>query len=110
MAQLQQEQISRTAENESFRKQMEDLQERIKTLMLRQGYMLETMAVNELDMRRKRIEADQVKARFALAESYDRASKAQAEQDVSKNLAKPADSNNKDATPAGKTDKQGGAK
>lgn len=54
-----------------------EAQERVKTAMLRQGHMLETMAVNELDVRRKRIEGDQVKARFALAESYDRAQKAQ---------------------------------
>ena len=52
-----------------------EAQERIKNAMLAQGHMLESMAVNELDTRRKRIEGDQVKARFALAESYDRAQK-----------------------------------
>ncbi|MDH5767076.1 MAG: hypothetical protein OEZ38_13770 [Gammaproteobacteria bacterium] len=56
---------------------VQDSMERIKSAMLRQGHMLETMAVNELDKRRKRIEGDQIKARFALAESYDRAQKAQ---------------------------------
>ncbi|MDH5633509.1 MAG: hypothetical protein OEZ10_11010 [Gammaproteobacteria bacterium] len=54
-----------------------EARERVKSTMLRQGHMLEVMAINELDVRRKRIEGDQVKARFALAESYDRAQKAQ---------------------------------
>lgn len=44
-------------------------------LLARQGRMLETLAINELDRRRKRLEEYQVKARFALAESYDRATK-----------------------------------
>jgi hypothetical protein len=38
------------------------------------------MAVNELDVRRKRLEEFQVQARFALSESYDRASKKQMEE------------------------------
>jgi hypothetical protein len=46
-------------------------------LMARQGHMLESMAVNELSKRRDRLEEFQVKARFAMADSYDRASKAQ---------------------------------
>ena len=45
--------------------------------MARQGHMLEVMAVNELTRRRERLEEFQVKARFALADSYDRASRAQ---------------------------------
>jgi hypothetical protein len=44
--------------------------------------MLETMAVNELTKRRERLEEYQVKARFALADSYDRASRAQAQKKV----------------------------
>ena len=54
----------------------------VKTLMARQGHMLEVMAVNELVKRRQRLEESQVKAPFALAESYDRATKAQADQAV----------------------------
>lgn len=61
----------------TLRIKVKDAQERVKTAMLRQGHMLESMAVAELDTRRKRIEADQVKARFAMAESYDRAQQAQ---------------------------------
>ncbi len=52
-------------------------QEKVRVLMARQGQMLEIMAVNELTKRRDRLEEFQVKARFALADSYDRASKAQ---------------------------------
>jgi tetratricopeptide (TPR) repeat protein len=52
-------------------------QEKVQMLMARQGQMLETMAVNELSKRRDRLEEFQVKARFAMADSYDRASKAQ---------------------------------
>jgi hypothetical protein len=50
--------------------------------MARQGRMLETLAINELDRRRKRLEEYQVKARFALAESYDRATKAQEKKEI----------------------------
>ena len=46
-------------------------------LMARQGEMIESMAVNELSKRRDRLEEFQVKASFAMADSYDRASKAQ---------------------------------
>jgi hypothetical protein len=42
-------------------------------LMARQGHMLETMAVNELSRRRERLAEFQIKARFAMADSYDRA-------------------------------------
>jgi tetratricopeptide (TPR) repeat protein len=59
------------------RKRIFAAQEKVRELMARQGQMLETMAVNELGKRRDRLEDFQVKARFALADSYDRASKAQ---------------------------------
>lgn len=49
----------------------------VATLMARQGRMIEMMAINEFEQRRKRIEQYQVKARFAMAESYDRALKSQ---------------------------------
>jgi hypothetical protein len=53
--------------------------EKIEVLMARQGHMIEVMAINELELRRQRLEEYQIKARFAMAESYDRASKAQQE-------------------------------
>lgn len=54
-----------------------DAKEKVRTLMARQGRMLEMMAINELERRVQRLEDYQVKARFAMAESYDRAVKAQ---------------------------------
>ena len=56
--------------------------EKIEVLMARQGHMIEVMAINELELRRQRLEEYQVKARFAMAESYDRASKAKQEQQI----------------------------
>ena len=52
--------------------------ERVNVLMARQGNMLETVAINELMVRRERLETYQNQARFAFADSYDRAAKAQA--------------------------------
>jgi hypothetical protein len=48
----------------------------VKSLMSRQGYLLEVMAVDELVKRREKLETYQVQARFAMAENYDRATKA----------------------------------
>jgi hypothetical protein len=62
-----------------LRVRLQDAQDRVKTLMARQGHMLEVMAINELELRTQRLEEYQVKARFALADSYDRAVKAQTE-------------------------------
>jgi hypothetical protein len=61
----------------SLRRKVQDARAKVTTLMARQGSVLETLAIQELDERRKRLEEYQVKARFALAESYDRANKAQ---------------------------------
>ena len=52
-------------------------QMKITGVMARQAKLIETMAVNELERRRNQLEEYQVKARFALAESYDRATKKQ---------------------------------
>jgi len=56
--------------------------EKVDTLMARQGHMLEVMAVSELTRRRERLAEFQIKARFALADSYDRATRAQTEERV----------------------------
>ncbi len=48
----------------------------VNTLMARQGHLLEVMAVDELVKRRQKLEEYQVQARFAMAENYDRATKA----------------------------------
>jgi hypothetical protein len=51
--------------------------EQIDSLMARQGRLLESVAIRELASRRDRLEAYQNKARFAFADSYDRAVKSQ---------------------------------
>jgi hypothetical protein len=56
--------------------------EKVTALLPRQGNLLETMAVNELTRRRERLEQFQITARFAIADSYDRANKAQTEKRV----------------------------
>jgi hypothetical protein len=50
----------------------------VNTLMARQGQLIETVAVNELKARGERLEVYQTQARYAVADSYDRAAKAQA--------------------------------
>jgi hypothetical protein len=50
--------------------------------MKRQGRQLEIVAIDELMARRGRLENYRDKARFALADSYDRATQAQARSDV----------------------------
>jgi len=52
--------------------------ERMELLMAQQGHVLESVAIDELSGRRERLEAYQNQARFAFADSYDRAAKAQA--------------------------------
>ena len=56
--------------------------EKVGELMARQGHMLETMAVNELATRRERLTEFQIKARFAMADSYDRATRDQTQERV----------------------------
>ena len=57
--------------------------EKVRELMDRQGYMLEAMAVNELSRRRERLAEFQIKARFAMADSYDRATRSLAQESES---------------------------
>lgn len=56
--------------------------ETVELLMARQGHQLELVAINELVVRRERLESYRDKARFALADSYDRATQSQARQDL----------------------------
>jgi tetratricopeptide (TPR) repeat protein len=46
-------------------------------LMARQGQMIENVAINQLEARRERLVAQQIQARYGVADSYDRASRAQ---------------------------------
>jgi hypothetical protein len=56
--------------------------EKVLALMPRQGKLLEAAAVDELTRRLERLEQFRITARFAIADSYDRASKARTEKSV----------------------------
>jgi tetratricopeptide (TPR) repeat protein len=47
--------------------------QRVTIVMARQGHMIETVAINQLKARRERLVAQQTQARYAVADSYDRA-------------------------------------
>jgi hypothetical protein len=57
---------------------LQSLRTRVQGIMAQQARYLEKVAVKELDRRRQKLADYRVKARFALAESYDRATKKQA--------------------------------
>ena len=61
-----------------LRNYVRDAQARVDLLMRRQGRLLEIVAIEELVARRGRLERYGDKARFALADSYDRATQSQA--------------------------------
>ena len=61
-----------------LRTRVRDALQQVNTLMARQGQLIETVAVNELKARGERLEIYQTQARYAVADSYDRATKAQA--------------------------------
>jgi hypothetical protein len=65
-----------------LRRRVGDALGRVNLLMARQGHVLEVVAIDELIARRDRLEAYQDQARYALADSYDRATKAQAEPEI----------------------------
>ncbi len=62
-----------------LRTRVERAQSRIGLLMARQGHMLELVAVDELLARRERLNNYRDQARYALADSYDRATASAAE-------------------------------
>ena len=62
-----------------LRRRVNDALGRVNLLMARQGHVLELVAIDELNARRERLETYEDQARFALADSYDRATQAQAE-------------------------------
>ena len=63
---------------DDLRRRVESAIDRLDVLQARQGHMLENVAISELNHRRGRLQAYQNKARFAFADSYDRAAKPQA--------------------------------
>jgi len=60
-----------------LRERVGDAQKQVEILMARQGQMIETVAINQLQARRERLVAQQTEARFGVADSYDRAARAQ---------------------------------
>jgi len=82
---------------------------KVKVLMARQGHMIEVMAINELEQRRQRLEEYQVKARFAMAESYDRATKAKQEQQIQKDAERAKQQSQSPATDASPIEETQGA-
>jgi hypothetical protein len=76
---------------------------RVNRLMARQGHLLETVAINELQARRERLDAYQAKARYAVADSYDRAARLQADArpDAVQGGAQTADADASDDVPPG---------
>jgi len=61
-----------------LRARVGEARERVDTLLARQGQVIEAVAIDELNTRRQRLEAYQVQARYAVADSYDRALKERA--------------------------------
>src|SRR5213594_2923672 len=64
------------AQMERLRGSVGDALERVNLLMARQGNMIETVAIDQLNARRERLVAQQTEARYAVADSYDRAARA----------------------------------
>jgi hypothetical protein len=74
-----------------LRRRVGDALGRVNLLMARQGQVLEIVAIDELVARRDRLETYQDQARYALADSYDRATKAQAEAGIEADAGDEAD-------------------
>src|SRR6266849_1322122 len=60
-----------------LRERVDEALQRADVLIARQGHMIETVAINQLEARRERLVAQQTEARFGVADSYDRAARAQ---------------------------------
>jgi hypothetical protein len=62
-----------------LRERVGDALQRVEVLIARQGHMIETVAINQLEARRERLVAQQAEARFGVADSYDRAARTQSD-------------------------------
>src|SRR5262250_1915043 len=65
------------AQIEQLRERVRRALERVDTLMARQGHMIATVAINQLQARRERLVAQQTQARYGVADSYDRTARVQ---------------------------------
>ena len=61
-----------------LRRRVSEALQQVTMVMARQGRVLEMVAINELGIRRDRLESYESQARYAVADSYDRATRAQA--------------------------------
>jgi tetratricopeptide (TPR) repeat protein len=61
---------------ERLRERIGEALRRVDGVLARQGRMIETVAINQLDARRERLLAQQTQARYGVADSYDRAARA----------------------------------
>jgi len=62
-----------------LRERVRDALQRVNSVMARQGHLIETVAIDQLQARRERLVAQQVEARYAVADSYDRAARARSD-------------------------------
>jgi len=62
-----------------LRERVDEALQRVDVLIARQGHMIESVAINQLEARRERLAAQQTEARFGVADSYDRAARAQSD-------------------------------
>jgi hypothetical protein len=62
-----------------MRRRVDDALAQVARVMARQGNVLEIVAITELGLRRDRLESYESQARYAVADSYDRATRAQAD-------------------------------
>jgi hypothetical protein len=62
-----------------LRERVDEALQHVDVLIARQGNMIETVAINQLEARRERLAAQQTEARFGVADSYDRAARAQSD-------------------------------
>jgi hypothetical protein len=60
-----------------LRQRVADALQRVNLVRARQGHMIETVAINQLKSRRQRLVDQQTQARYAVADSYDRATRLQ---------------------------------
>jgi chromosome segregation ATPase len=56
-----------------LRERVNSALQRVTIVMARQGHAIETVAINQLKFRRERLVSQQTQARYAVADSYDRA-------------------------------------
>jgi flagellar motility protein MotE (MotC chaperone) len=65
-----------------LRERVGEALQRVDDLMARQGETIETAALKQLETRRERLVQQQSQARFGIADSYDRAARAQSAAEV----------------------------